>query len=275
MSGDDPRERPVGVFDSGAGGLTVLRALRRQLPSERFLYFGDTAHLPYGDKSERAVRRHAVDAGAFLAAADIKMLVVACNTASAVALEDLGRLLAPRPVVGVIDPGASRAAALARARIGLLATEATLRTGAYLEALARRRRDIAVVTEPAPVLVALAEQGWHEGPAAEEVLRRYLTALGREGPFDCLLLGCTHFPPFRPVLEGLLGPAAVIVDSAEATARETARVLAACGLARPGGTGELLGCFVSDNAERFRRLAPLFLGEEIATVHAVSPAGEA
>ncbi len=265
------RDAPIGVFDSGAGGLTVLRALRRRLPGERFLYFGDTAHLPYGDKSPRAVRLHAREACAGLAAARVKMLVVACNTASAIALDDLERLFAPRPVVGVVAPGAAQAARTARRTVGLLATEATLRTGAYTRALLERRADLAVVSEAAPVLVALAEQGWHEGPAALAVLGRYLEGLRARAPgLDCLLLGCTHFPPFRPALARLLDPGITVVDSADATAEETATVLDAKGLLRPGTDGGLTGCMVSDNAERFRRLAPLFLGEEIAEVRVVT-----
>ena len=261
------RERPIGVFDSGAGGLTVLRALRGRLPGERFLYFGDTANLPHGDKSPWAVRRHARAACARLVAAEIKMLVVACNTASAIALDDLTRRFAPLPVLGVVAPGAARAADTARARIGLLATEATLRTGAYTRAILERRPGLSVIGEAAPVLVALAEQGWHEGPAAEACLERYLGALRARAPdADVLLLGCTHFPPFRPTLLRLLGPGITVVDSADATAEAAAALLKEKNLLRPGSDGGLVGCTVSDNAERFRRLAPLFLGEEITEI---------
>jgi glutamate racemase len=270
------RELPIGVFDSGAGGLTVLRALRRRLPNERFLYFGDTAHLPYGDKSPSAIRRHAREACARLAASGVKMLVVACNTASAIALDDLVRLLAPRPVVGVVAPGAARAARAARRSVGLLATEATLRTGAYEDALHERRTDLTVVSEAAPVLVALAEQGWHEGRAAEAVLACYLEKLRIRAPdLDCLLLGCTHFPPFRPTLERLLDPSVTVVDSADATAEETEALLEAEGLRRREGLGGFLGFMVSDNAERFRRLAPLFLGENVDDVRVVESGSDA
>jgi glutamate racemase len=268
-------DAPIGVFDSGAGGLTVLRALRRRLPGERFVYIGDTAHLPYGDKSPRAVRRHAHETCTILAEQGIKMLVVACNTASAVALEDLEEFFAPRPVLGVIAPGAARAASVARRTVGLLATEATLRTGAYTRALRERRDDLVVVGEAAPVLVALAEQGWHEGAAAAAVLDGYLKRLRLQAPdFDCLLLGCTHFPPFRPTLARLLGPEITIVDSAAATADEAARLLTAHGLLRRGEDGALVSCSVSDNPERFRRLAPLFLGEEVAEVSLLTPGDE-
>lgn len=264
-------EHAIGVFDSGAGGLTVLRALRRRLPNERFVYFGDTAHLPYGDKSPAAVLRHATSACDVLARAPLKMLVVACNTASAIALEDLTRLLAPRPVLGVIEPGAAHAVSVARRGVALLATAATLKTGAYHAAIHHGRRDLKVIATAAPVLVALAEQGWHDGPAVAGVLTRYLDELRQQGPFDCLLLGCTHFPPFRPTLECLLGDGISIVDSAEATAERTAQLLTTTGLMRPAGPGGLSTCYVSDNPERFRQLAPLFLQEEITEVRLVPP----
>ncbi|MGH8177395.1 MAG: glutamate racemase, partial [Steroidobacter sp.] len=187
---------PIGVFDSGVGGLTVLRALRETLPQERFVYLGDTARLPYGAKSRESVLRYSVQAAEFLVNLGVKYLVIACNTASSAAVEVLRERLAPTPVIGVLEPGAEAGCAASRTgHIAVLATEGTVQGGAYQRAIARLRPDAIVLARACSVFVALAEEGWTEGAIAEAVAHRYLDDLLQENPrIDTVLLGCTHFP---------------------------------------------------------------------------------
>lgn len=254
------------------GGLTVLRALRAVLPGEDFLYLGDTARLPYGTKSPDTVQRYAVQAAHILVDRGIKALVVACNTASAVALEALTRRYAPLPVFGVVAPGAQAAAAAAgRGRVMVLATESTVRGGAYQRALLARRPDLRVLARPCPLLVALAEEGRHAGPLVDLALRDYLRGAlpGEACAAASVLLGCTHFPVFRPALEEILGDTTVVVDSAETTAAALAvRVGGADLPAAPEGSGRMT-LLATDGAERFRRVGRYFLGETIETVELV------
>lgn len=260
---------PVGVFDSGVGGLTVLRALAATLPHEDFLYLGDTARLPYGTKSPASIRRYALQAAALLRDRGVKCLVVACNTASAVALEDLAAEFAPVPVLGVVEPGAAAACAATRSgHIAVVATESTVRGGAYQQAIHRRRPDAVVEARACPLFVALAEEGWTDGAVVDAVIHRYLDDLfGRDAPArpDTLVLGCTHFPVLAPSIRAVLGERVSIVDSAQTTAAALAEVLAATGLcrpaARPGGRIELLA---TDSAERFARVGGTFLGRPLA-----------
>lgn len=251
---------PIGVFDSGIGGLTVLRALRAALPGEDFIYLGDTARLPYGTKSGETVTRYAEQAARVLVRQGIGRLVVACNTASAVALDHLGRVFAPLPVIGVIEPGAEAACAASEAgEIVVIATEGTVRGGAYERAIRARRPDAVVVSAPAQLFVALAEEGWVRGPIAEAVARRYLEGVFAEHPAaDCLVLGCTHFPVLREAIAAAAGPRVTLVDSAETTARAVA-----AGLGTGGGGG---GCrfLATDAPARFARVGAVFLGEAIA-----------
>lgn len=257
MTHDD---RPIGVFDSGMGGLTVLGALRQALPHEHFHYLGDTARLPYGTKSADTVVRYALQAARLLVEQDVKMLVVACNTASAHALEALRQAFPQVPVIGVVEPGAGAAVAASRTqRIAVLATEGTVASGAYVEAI-RRLQPTAVVTQQAcAVFVALVEEGWTDGAVAEATANRYLAPLfaGEDQP-DTLVLGCTHFPVLKPVLGRLLGPTVTIIDSAAATAVQAAAELARLGLttARGGPGRELL--MATDAASRFQRVARAF-----------------
>jgi glutamate racemase len=221
MRRDAPNPRPIGVFDSGVGGLTVLRALTARLPDERFIYLGDTARLPYGTKSPQTVVRYARQAAQVLVDADIKLLVIACNTASAVAVDELAAAFAPLPVLGVVEPGA--AAACARSRGGrtiVIATEGTIRGGAYERAIERRRPGLPVVGIACPMFVALAEEGWTDGAIPEAIARRYLQdVVSPSQPADTLVLGCTHFPVLKDVLQRVVGPGVTIVDSAETTAQ--------------------------------------------------------
>jgi glutamate racemase len=258
---------PVGVFDSGVGGLTVLRALARALPAEEFVYLGDTARLPYGTKSPESIRRYARQAAALLAARGVKCLVVACNTASAVALEDLAREFAPLPVLGVVEPGARAACAATRSgSIAVVATESTVRGGAYEAAIHRCRPDAVVTARACPLFVALAEEGWTDGPVVEAVVHRYLDGLF--GPADArrpdtLVLGCTHFPVLAPAIGRVLGGAVTIVDSAETTARVLVEVLGQADLRRPGPGQGRLQLLATDSAERFARVGGTFLGRPL------------
>jgi len=261
-----PADAPIGVFDSGMGGLTVLRALQRVLPTEEFLYLGDTARLPYGTKSPATVERYALQAGAQLVRRGVKCLVVACNTASAAALPAMQREFAPLVVVGVVEPGAAAAVAATRnGRIGVLATESTVRGGAYQRALVRLRPDAQVVAVAATLFVALAEEGWVDGDIAAAVAHRYIAPLFAADGLrpDTLVLGCTHFPPLAAVIAREAGPAVTVVDSAATTATVLRQQLITAGLVRasPAAAAHFL---VSDGAERFRRIGPAFLGEAIA-----------
>jgi glutamate racemase len=258
-------DAPIGVFDSGVGGLTVLRALRAALPAEDFLYLGDTARLPYGSKSAQTVVRYSLQAAGVLVQRGVKMLVVACNTASSVALEAL-RACHPRlPVVGVLEPGAAAAADATRnGVVAVIATEGTVRGGAYPRAIESLRPGTRVVQRACPLFVALAEEGWTDGPVAEAVARRYLEPLfGVPEAPDTLLLGCTHFPALIAPLRRAVGDRVTLVDSAQTTARATAAGLARLRLARDEGIGRLR-LLATDGPERFARVGALFAGEAVA-----------
>jgi glutamate racemase len=280
----EPRARaPVGVFDSGVGGLTVLRALADRLPGEDFVYLGDTARLPYGTKSPESIRRYALQAAGLLKARGVKCLVVACNTASAVALDSLAHAFEPVPVVGVLEPGAAAACRATRSgRIAVIATESTVRGGAYQRAIARRLPSAVVTARACPLFVALAEEGWTDGPIVAAVAHRYLDdlfagAAPGSAP-DTLVLGCTHFPVLEPALREVLGPPVTIVDSAATTAAALADVLARRDLARPpGGPGGVITLLATDGAERFARVGGTFLGRplEAGQVEIVDLAGYA
>jgi glutamate racemase len=217
MPGDD---RPIGVFDSGMGGLTVLRALLARLPAERFVYLGDTARLPYGTKSPETVQAYALQATRLLVSEGVKMVVIACNTASAVALGPLARALSPVPVIGVIEPGARAGVAATRNNhIAVIATEGTVKDAAYARAIAALNGDIKVVQQPCQLFVALAEEGWTDSLATHAAAEHYLAPLfsGPSAP-DTLVLGCTHFPVLADAIRTIIGKDVTLVDSAETTA---------------------------------------------------------
>jgi glutamate racemase len=264
----DPR--PIGVFDSGMGGLTVLRALRAALPGESFLYLGDTARLPYGTKSAHTVVRYALQAAEELVERGIKCLVVACNTASSSALPAMRERFAGLPVIGVIEPGAAAAVQASRSgHIAVLATEGTIRGGAYTRAITALRADAQVTGVPCALFVALAEEGWIDGPVAEAAAARYLAPLGEAAARpDTLVLGCTHFPVLEPVIARALaaaaGPGVRIVDSAATTAAAVRAELSARGLLAPEGSEATLGFLATDGTARFAAVGARFLGEAIA-----------
>jgi glutamate racemase len=261
-----PAELPIGIFDSGVGGLTVLKALRARLPHEHLLYLGDTARLPYGTKGPDTVSRYAVQAASHLVEQGIKLLVVACNTASAVAMPDLAREFAPLPVIGVVEAGAEAAVAASRTgHIAVLATESTVQGGAYEQAIKARRRDAQVYSQACSLFVALAEEGWTRGPLVESVVREYLQPLleeKRRDGLDSLVLGCTHFPLLKDAIAHVAGPEMRLVDSGETVAEAVAKLLAERNLARSAGKGDAR-YLATDGAERFARVGSLFLGEAI------------
>ena len=253
---------PVGVFDSGVGGLTVLRALVSALPHEDFLYLGDTARLPYGTKSPQTVARYSVRAAEALVDRGIKALVVACNTASASALPALRERFPELPVIGVIEPGARAACdASVSGRIAVLATEGTVKGGAYLDAILALRPDAHVTQVAAQVFVALAEEGWSEGAAVEAVTERYLAHL--DARVDTVVLGCTHFPLLAGAIAKQVGVTRQVVDSAATTARATAAELSSRGLLASARSGHVR-LMATDSPERFARVGQRFLGSSIA-----------
>lgn len=258
------RDRPIGVFDSGMGGLTVMRALMARLPSESFVYLGDTARLPYGSKSAETVTRYAVQCGEAVAGHGIKLLVVACNTASSVALPTLEKALAPIPVLGVIEPGAEAAVKAAPSgRIAVIATEGTVKGGAYVRAIHARSATAQVTQQACPLFVALAEEGLTQGQIPELVAKRYLGPLfGKGKDPDCLVLGCTHFPALRDVIRSAAGPDVTLVDSAATTADAVAQLLAARRLIHTGAP-KPPRFMATDSPERFARVGEIFLGTRI------------
>lgn len=260
---------PIGVFDSGVGGLTVLRALRRQLPGEKFVYLGDTARLPYGTKSGDSVLRYSIQAADFLAAYGIKCLVIACNTASSVAVEELRRRYAPMPVIGVIEPGSVAGCAASRTgHIAVLATEGTVQGGAYQRAIARLRPDAAVTARACSLFVALAEEGWTEGPLVEGIAHRYLDELFQvDSSLDTVLLGCTHFPVLANALRAVVGPSIAIVDSADTTATAIAADLRDRNLLNPAVAASAPILLATDHPQRFARVGSVFLGEPFGADH--------
>jgi glutamate racemase len=258
---------PIGVFDSGIGGLTVLKALTERLPGEDFIYLGDTARLPYGTKTAATVERYAQQAVYALVRRGVKAVVVACNTASAAALPALAAGNPGLPIIGVIEPGASAAVAATRSgRIAVLATEGTVRGGAYQREIQRRLPFAQVVAVPATLFVALAEEGWTTGDVALAAARRYLEPLfAGPGPVpDVLVLGCTHFPPLTGAIRAVAGESVRIVDSAVTTAEALAALLEEGGIAS-GETSGVCQFLVTDGEERFARVGPTFFGRAIST----------
>jgi glutamate racemase len=256
-------DAPIGVFDSGIGGLTVLAALVKALPHERFMYLGDTARLPYGTKSAQTVARYAVQAAEALVRQAVKCLVVACNTAASVGLDAVRTRVGDLPVVGVIEPGAQAAcAATTTGHIAVIGTEATVRGRAYERAILARRPDATVRQLPTQLLVALAEEGLVDGPVAKSVVNYYLAALFAQNPPDTLVLGCTHFPVLASTIREVVGPSVRIVDSALTTAAAVREQLLAAGIARTAGSPSLQ-FMATDGPERFARVGSLFLGRPI------------
>lgn len=261
--------RAIGIFDSGVGGLTVLRELTRALPQEDTIYFGDTARVPYGTKSPDTVIRYSQEIAAFLMTRDIKLLVVACNTASAVALPSLRRQL-PIPVVGVIEPGARRAVEVTTSGVvGVIGTAGTIRSSAYSRAIKRLNPSISVLAKPCPLFVPLAEEGWTDNEIARLTAHQYLDEL-REAGVDSLVLGCTHYPLLKKIIAEAMGPQVALVDSAEETARTVAAILQEKKLLRPAAEQGNHHYYVTDVPAGFIRVGNRFLGGKLGDVYQVS-----
>ncbi|HMD15656.1 MAG TPA: glutamate racemase [Terriglobales bacterium] len=268
-----PSPKPkIGVFDSGVGGLTVLRALLERIPRASYLYFGDTARLPYGSKSAATVAHYAVGAVRYLQDQGAELLVIACNTATALALDEI-RAAADVDVIGVVEPGAEAAAAASRQRkVVVIGTEATVSSHAYRRAL--EARGVTVREKACPLFVPLVEEGWLEHPVTEQVARIYLAEAFSEGAgdfdADVLVLGCTHYPLIKPLLRRVAPEHVAIVDSAESTAQDVARQLQIAPLPS-SGESELRGVpqvkfFATDSAEKFRKMGTRFLGLPVEDV---------
>jgi glutamate racemase len=259
---------PIGIFDSGIGGLTVARAVYERLPDESTVYFGDTARVPYGPKSPETVRRYSIEILEWLLRQGVKAVVVACNTSTAHALEALQRH-SPVPVVGVIEPGAQAAAAASRdGPIGVIGTAGTIASNAYARAIQRRRAGARVEQKPCPLFVPLVEEGWFEHPAAELIAREYLEPL-RQARVDTLVLGCTHYPLLKPLLQRVMGSEVRLIDSGEETAAAVAQVLKRASLSASAGAAATHRFAVSDDEARFRQVGARFIGERLGRAEVV------
>ena len=271
------RNLPIGIFDSGVGGLTVYKALHERLPNERFVYLGDTARVPYGTKSLATVERYAVENSRFLDAHGIKLLVVACNTASAIALPAI-RAAIKVPVIGVIEPGSRAAVEVAEgANIGVIATEATIQSGAYAKAIASLGASGQVIERACPLFVSLAEEGWANSDVARIVARDYLSEFTNT-TLGALVLGCTHYPILREVISETVGTDVNLIDSGAATARDVESLLQSSDLTHEDALAlyqerqlcdDLDHFYVTDAAERFAKVAERFLGSSPSVLEAV------
>jgi glutamate racemase len=266
--GNPYSDAPIGIFDSGVGGLTVFRAIERRLPRESLVYLGDTARIPYGVRSPATVQRYALECASFVRAKGVKAIVIACNTASAVAAAFL-RERCSVPVLGVIGPGSRRAVEKTRnGHIGVIATEATVASGAYERAMLAIRNGLEIKSRACPLFVPLAEEGWLNHAVTRQVAEEYLAEL-RSSRVDTLVLGCTHYPILRPVIEDTMGGNVNFIDSGLAVADEVAKLLEERGLTRTSGDSPSQEFYVTDSAARFRRVAELFLGRPLESVETV------
>jgi len=265
-------QKAIGIFDSGVGGLTVLKEIVAKLPEENIIYLGDTARVPYGIRSPETVTRYSFENTAFLLAQEIKMLVVACNTASAISLEAVKKEF-PLPVIGVLEPGARAAAASTKTRnVGVIGTEATIGSGAYEKAIMQIAPDIKVHSLSCPLFVPLAEEGWTDNDVVKLVAEKYLAPL-RGGGIDTLVLGCTHYPLLKAVISKAVGPDIILIDSATETAKEVVDVLEKLRW-RGNGRGEGIRKFyVTDSPSRFEKIGKWFLGDDSLRAEQVKVGG--
>jgi glutamate racemase len=259
---------PIGIFDSGIGGLTVARAVFEQLPQESTVYFGDTARVPYGPKSPETVRRYSLEILRWLLEQRVKAVVIACNTSTAHALETL-QAESPVPVIGVIEPGARAAAQHGDGRpIGVIGTAGTIASNAYAKAIRKVHADTAVEQKACPLFVPLVEEGWFDHPAADLIAKEYLAPL-RDAGVGSLVLGCTHYPLLRSLLQRVMGPEVRLIDSGEETARTVAAVLRERGLEAPAGAAIEHRFAVSDDEARFRQVGARFIGDRLGRAEVV------
>lgn len=260
---------PIGIFDSGIGGLTVARAIYERLPAESTIYFGDTARLPYGPKSPETVRRYSREILQWLLGQGVKLVVIACNTSTAHALTTLQQE-SPVPVIGVIEPGARAAVAVTRGGpVGVIGTAGTIASNAYARAIHALVPGLAVEQVACPLFVPLVEEGWFSHPAAMLIAQEYLGALS-QARVDTLVLGCTHYPLLKPLLGRVMGEDVRLIDSAEETAKAVAQTLAQQSLATPAGEPVYHRFVVSDDEPRFRQVGARFIGEKLISAEVVA-----
>jgi glutamate racemase len=263
------KNRPIGVFDSGFGGLTVMSAISKTLPRENLIYFGDTAHVPYGSKSKDAVIKFSKDIAAFLLKNDIKLLVIACNTASAFALPALRKSL-PIPAIGVIEPGSKAAVQNTKnRRIGIIGTEGTVASASYPKAV-KQISKARVFQQACPLFVPFLEEGWNKGEIAQAVVKTYLAPLLKKN-IDSLVLGCTHYPLLKKLISKTAGKNVALIDSAAATANEVKDVLSKKGMLADKKRRAVLKFYVSDNPEKFKKIGSKFFHRKIKEVKKVCP----
>jgi glutamate racemase len=257
--------QPIGVFDSGLGGLTVVKELIRLLPNEKIVYFGDTARVPYGTKSAETIIRYAREIVRVLLKHKVKMVVVACNTASSLALDVLKKEF-DLPVLGVIEPGVRKAIDVTRnKKVGIIATSSTVKSGKYAKKIVQLNKNIVVTSQACPLFVPLVEEGWFDHAVTYQVARQYLADMKKK-KVDTLILGCTHYPLLKGVLHHVMGDSVQLVDSAREVALQVKELLAGTGLLRTR-LGHCRHMFiVSDEPEQFRRLSSQFLGESVKNV---------
>ncbi|PKL52161.1 MAG: glutamate racemase [Nitrospira bacterium HGW-Nitrospira-1] len=256
------RSKPIGVFDSGIGGLTALKEIFRKLPHESTVYLGDTARVPYGIRSPETVTRYSFENTRFLFSKEVKMIVIACNTASSVSLEAIKNSV-PVPVIGVIEPGAKAAAAATKnKKIGIIGTEATIKSNSYAKAITSIDNRIEVFGIACPLFVPLVEEGWTEGKIVEMVAQEYLKEMKHKG-IDALVLGCTHYPLLKGVLSAVMGESVSLIDSAIETAKEIETILKNLSLLNTSGDNISREFYVTDSPEKFKTVGERFLGEHI------------
>jgi glutamate racemase len=266
------KDRPIGVFDSGIGGLTVLKEIIRQLPHESTIYLGDTARVPYGIRSSETVIRYSFENTKFLSSKDIKLLVIACNTASSVSL-DLIKNSVSIPVIGVIEPGAKAAVKSTKnKKIGVIGTEATVKSNAYTKAIKAIDESIEIFSLACPLFVPLVEEGWTEGDIAAMIAGQYLKGLKAEG-IDTIVLGCTHYPLLKKVIAEVIGDDVILIDSAVETSLEIKSILGVLGLNRGPEAMPFNKFYVTDSTERFLKVGENFLGHKIEQIEKIIVGG--
>ncbi len=256
---------PIGVFDSGLGGLTVLAQIKQEMPSENLVYFGDTARVPYGTKSPDTVIRYSMEIASFLVSLGVKIIVVACNTASSSAVDELREKLAV-PVIGVIRPGAETAVkTTVNGKIGIIGTAATIASGTYERTIREIMPEARIFSGACPLFVPLAEEGWHDNEVAEKTAQIYLSPIRNMG-IDTLILGCTHYPVLKGIISKVVGPEVKLVDSAVCASLMVREVLTEAGLLSDGCRMPEYRYFVSDESQRFKSVGELFLKERLPNV---------
>jgi len=265
MSDTPLNNKSIGIFDSGIGGLTVVKEIIKLLPAENLIYLGDTARVPYGTKSRKTVIRYAESNTKFLLSKGIKILIVACNTASAYSLDTLKDNLSI-PVIGVIEPGAKRAAGItSTGKIGIIGTPSTIRSEAYTGALLKIKSDLEIFQKSCPLFVPLAEEGWLDGDIAQRVAEKYLDEILKQG-IDVLVLGCTHYPLLKETIKKVAGDRVTLVDSAEETAKELSALIESERINNSGDNGIIREFYLTDDSETFVDISSKFLGNEIGEI---------